>query len=136
VDYRKSCELDPSNQEYPRFCVWLIRSRLNERDAATKELARFFSERKAEERNDWPSKIARLFTGDLSEAKFLMAAESKDPKIDREQKCEAYFYAGSRRFIEGDKNGAKELFQKCLDTGVMNFTEYTSAAAELKRLGK
>ena len=136
ADYRKRCELDPSNQAYPRFYVWLTRARLNERDAATKELARYFAERKTEQPEDWPSKIARLLTGDLSEDDFLKAAASKDPKIDREQKCEAYFYAGSRRLLEGDKIGAKVLFQKCIDTGVMNFTEYTSAAAELKRLGK
>jgi tetratricopeptide (TPR) repeat protein len=136
ADYRKSCEFDPSNQDYSRFCVWLTRSRINERDEATKELARYFAERKTGPPDDWQSKIARLLTGDLSEADFLKAADSKDSKVDREQKCEAYFYAGSRRLIDGDKIGAKDLFQKCLETRVMDFSEYTSAAAELKRLGK
>jgi tetratricopeptide (TPR) repeat protein len=133
ADYRRSFEFD---YDYSRLCVWLSRSRLNERDEATRELAQYFAARKTGQPDDWPSKIARLFTGDLSEADFLKAAGSKDPKTDREQKCEAYFYAGSRRLLDGDKIGAKDLFQKCLDTRVMDFNEYTSAAAELKRLGK
>jgi len=134
ADYRKTVELDPS-RDYPRFCAWLTRSRLNERDAATEELARYLADRKIGKPDDWPSKIARLLTGDLREADFLKAAESKDPKTDRDQKCEAYFYAGSRRLLEGDKIGAKTLLQKCLDTRVTDLNEYASAAAELKRLG-
>jgi tetratricopeptide (TPR) repeat protein len=134
ADFQKSAELDPANQEYPRFRVWLSRSRMNERDAATKELARFFEERKSGQPGDWPSKIAQHLTGALGDADFLKAAESNDPKTDREQKGEAYFYAGSRRLLEGDKAGAKEFFQKCLDAGGTDSDEYASAAAELKRL--
>lgn len=74
-----------------------------------------------------------FLTDDLSATDFLKAAESNDPKTDREQKCEARCYAGSRRLIEGEA-GAKDLLQKCLDRGVQNFTEYTSAAAELEAL--
>ena len=58
------------------------------------------------------------------------------PKTDREQKCEARFYAGSRRLIDGDMPGAKDLFQKCLATDVKSSTEYESAAAELEALKK
>ena len=70
----------------------------------------------------------------LSEADFFKAAEAGDVNTDREQKCEAYFYAGSRRLIEGDRKTAREYFQQCLGTGVTSFTEYQSAGVELKAL--
>jgi tetratricopeptide (TPR) repeat protein len=133
ADYRKSFEFD---YDYARVGVWLSRSWLNERDDATKELSRYLADRKTGKPDDWPSKVLRLLTGELREADFLKAAESTDAKTDREQKCEAYYYAGSRRLLEGDKSGARALFQKCLDTRVTEYNEYTSAAAELKRIDK
>jgi tetratricopeptide (TPR) repeat protein len=49
-DYRRFCELSPRNQQYARFGIWMIRSRLGEREAADKELAAQFN---AEGKN-WP----------------------------------------------------------------------------------
>ena len=133
ADFRKICDLDPDDKDYAVIRIWLVRAHLGERDAATRELAEILKGRKAD---DWPGKILRFLVGDLSEAGFLKEAGSADAKTDREQKCEAYFYVGARRLLDGDKGKAKEHFQKCLDMGVKTFTEYRSAAAELQEIEK
>ncbi|MBI2899966.1 MAG: tetratricopeptide repeat protein, partial [Planctomycetes bacterium] len=132
-DFRKACELDAKNDN-ARFRIWLIRTRLDEGEAATKELARCWNERRSGSPDDWPSKIVRFLTGDLSEEDFLKAADHQDGKIAQEQRCEAFFYAGSKCLFRGDKEKATSHFGKCLDTGVKNFREYESAAAEIEFL--
>ena len=82
------------------------------------------------------STIIRLLTGDLSENDFLKAAGIGDEKQARNQKCEAYFYAGTVRLLDGDKSTATDYFKKCLETGVKDYYEYQSAAAELALLQK
>jgi len=80
------------------------------------------------------SKIGRLLTGQMTETDFLKAATDANAQIDREQRCEAYFYAGSKRLIENDPAAAKDYFQQCLAMDVKTFEEYQSAVAELKSL--
>ncbi len=128
ADVRKACELDPEAHDYPRLYLWLIRARLGERDAATQELKDYLPKRKWD--NPWGEALIECFLGRRSEESVFESAESK------EWRCEAYFYAGARRIVDGDKAKAREYFQKCLDTGVRGFVEYTSAAAELAALRK
>jgi lipoprotein NlpI len=134
ADLQKACELDPQDQDYASFYLWLIRARLGDQEAATGELHTYLENRKTGKPDDWPSKVGRYLTGQLSESDFCNAAENADKKKNDEQYCEAYFYAGSKRLIEGDKTAAAGYFEKCLSTGVQNFYEYRSAALELKYL--
>jgi lipoprotein NlpI len=66
----------------------------------------------------------------------LVRFEINREKTTQEQWCEAYFYAGAVRLMEGDRETARDHFQMCLDTGVKNLTEHNSASAELKRIEK
>ena len=135
ADFHKVCELNSDALNgYAHFCLWLVRARLGEQAAATKELQDYWDNRKTGTPDDWPSKISSLLTGQLTEPNFLKTAENADKKKDGEQHCEAYFYAGSKRLIEGDKATATDYFEKCLATGMKTFTEYKSAVAELKYL--
>jgi lipoprotein NlpI len=86
--------------------------------------------------DDWPSQIGRFLAGQITEQELLAAAEDTDSKKDHEQKCEAYFYIGSRHLIAGDKARAEDLFEKCVATGIQNFSEYQCAKAELNTLNK
>lgn len=134
ISFRMSCDLGSKNQDYSYYRIWLIRSRLGEKKAATKELEAYLDNRKIGKPDDWPSKVGRFLTGQLSESDFIKAADNADVQTDAEQHCEAYFYAGSKRLIEGDKTAAVDDFHKCLATNVRNFEEYQSAEAELNRL--
>ena len=131
ADFRKSCELGSDNQDYSCFRIWLIRARLGEAEAATRELAAYLERRKAQKPDDWPSKVGRFLAGQLSESDFLKAADDPSLQTSKEQHCEAYFYAGSKHLIENDKMAAVDYFKKCLTTNVTDFEEYTSAATEL-----
>jgi lipoprotein NlpI len=136
VDFRKGVELRAASisMEYTRFRIWLIRARLGEAEAATGELQQYLTSRTVGQPDDWPSKITRFLIGQLTEAEFLTAAKHPNPKTEASRSCEAYFYAGSKRLISGDKTTASEYFQKSLTTNEKAFTEYRSAVAELKNL--
>jgi rhomboid protease GluP len=86
--------------------------------------------------DDWPSQIGRFLAGQITEQELLAAAEDADSKKDREQKCEAYFYIGSRHLMAGDNARAEDFFEKCVATGARDFAEYQCAKAELNALGK
>jgi tetratricopeptide (TPR) repeat protein len=134
ADFRKSCELGSEVQDYSYYRIWLIRTRSGEKEAAIQELVSYLKKRKAQSLPDWPLQVGRFLAGQITETDFLKAAADANTKADREQHCEAYFYAGSKRLIENDKTGAADFFKKCLGTGVTTFEEYHSAEAELKVL--
>jgi lipoprotein NlpI len=128
-DFRKILELKRGPTEYAQLQIWLIQARTGERMRGTRDLESHLKNRKKEE---WSDKVARFLVGQLSEAEFLKAAESADGKADRIQRCDAWYYAGARRQIEGDVEKSREYYQKCVETGVRESLEYDSARAALK----
>ena len=134
VDFRKRLNSDSGDLASVHHWVWLVRARLGERDAATKELRDYLDQRKTGKPDDWLAQMSRFLAGQLTEADFLKAADSADKRKDTEQHCGAWFYAGTVRLIAGDKAAAKDYFEKCLATGAKTLAEYLSAEAELKFL--
>ena len=135
-DFRKASELPSNDQDYIRFFIWILRSKLGEQDAATQEMKDYIKQRKPDPKTDWALKNATFLAGDLSEEDYFKAADTGDDKTKNEQKCEAWFYAGSKRLIAGEKDKAIEYFKNCVATGVTNFIEYGGAVSELKALGE
>ncbi|MDB6122474.1 MAG: repeat-containing serine protease [Pedosphaera sp.] len=133
VDFGKAIKLDAS-LDYSHIRLWLVRARLGEVEPATKELRSYLETRKTGRPDDWESSILRFLTGQLAEPAFFKAAANQDKKKETGQQCEASFYAGTKRLIEGDKATAADYFQKCLATDQKIFAEHQSAAAELKFL--
>jgi len=136
LDFRQHVELDSSSDisDYPRFRIWLIRARMGESGPATTELQTYLAGRSTGKPKDWPSKIGRFLTGQLAESDFLAAAKNADVKKEAEQLCQAYFYAGSKHLLAGDKSAARDCFEKSVATDRKDFLEYGSAVAELKFL--
>jgi lipoprotein NlpI len=134
ADYRKALEKGASNPDYIHYRIWLIRSRLGEMDAATKEILNYFDTRVTGKPDDWQATIGRFLAGQSSEAVLLKAAESPDRQKSKEQHCEAYFYAGSKQLLSGNKTVAKDYFKECLETGIRTFVEFDSARAEIDLL--
>jgi lipoprotein NlpI len=137
-DFRKGCHLgqftDPLDEEYALMRTFLLRARLGERESAALELREHCQSRKQDGNDPWPGTILAFLSGSLPESQFLGAAQSPDAQRQKEQQCEAYFYAGTMQLIEGNAALALEYLKKCLDTGQRNFTEYDSAVQEIKRL--
>jgi HEAT repeat protein len=132
ADFQKAGELGSDNRDYSHYRIWLIRARLGEKDAATRELASYLARRP--QGKPWALNVGRFLAGQMTEVDFIAAAADPNGQTDREQHCEAWFYAGMKRLLAGDKTTAADYFQKCRATDVKSFEEYDSAGAELKFL--
>jgi lipoprotein NlpI len=134
-DFRQYCQRSQGGKEYPMLYIWLLRARLGGRDAASEDLASYLDQRGPASSGDWASKLGGHLLGKVSEADLLAAAPSPDAKTQNDHYCEAWFYAGMTKLLDGNKAAAGEDFRKCLATGLKTFFEYQFAQAELKALG-
>ncbi len=117
-------------RNYPYPAIWLYLARSRAGQPAQTDLATDAAKLNLKA---WPSPVVNLFLGKTTPELFLAAAKDKDPKKDREQHCEAYFYLGQKALIAGKQDEANKMFQKSLDTHVTTFYEYMGAQAELQR---
>jgi lipoprotein NlpI len=133
--FRKSLELD-SSLDYSRLYIWLIRAQLGEQEAATKELADYLNSSVGTKENDWPIHVGKFLIGTLSEEDVINVANRLSKNLEEEdgQLCEAYYYIGMKHLLDGDKSGAVDFLQKCLDTGETRYLEYESAETEIQKL--
>jgi lipoprotein NlpI len=81
---------------------------------------------------DWISKICEFLLDKISEADLFAAADSTDPKKERTQHCEAWYFSGMKYLLAGDKKTAANYFTKCSATQDPNSDAYTLAESELK----
>jgi tetratricopeptide (TPR) repeat protein len=119
-----------------RFQVFILRCRLGERPQALEDLDAYLHSLPASKTNDWTASIANFLAGHLDEKEFLVRATTtaKRPTDIADQICDAYYFEGMEHLLAGDKAGAGELFQKCLNTRQDNSYNYMNAVAELDDL--
>ena len=119
-----------------RSYIWLIRAQTGEETDANRELDAFLKSLSGSKTNEWDASVARFLSGSLDESNFLGQATTtaKRPSAVRGQVCESLYYAGMKRKLAGDKQGAQELFQKCLDTKDDNNFGYLNAGVEMRAL--
>jgi tetratricopeptide (TPR) repeat protein len=135
ADIRHARELDKDDSDYPTL-IWLILAEQGQNEAANKELAADMDHQLNDASEAWTSKTASFLLNKIYQADFIAAAASPDPKKARDQLCDAWFYAGIKCLLAGDKATAIDCFQKALATGAKTENEYEFAGAELKALGK
>jgi|GEM_PF-1202641 len=136
--YRRNSELTKHGelQDYCQLSIWIIRTRLGEGQAADKELADHLEKGWNSAPNDWVSKVAGHLLGTVTEADLFAAAGTPESHKADCQFCEAWYYAGMKKILLGDKKAATEDFRKCLATKQNHFTEFKFAEAELNALAK
>jgi lipoprotein NlpI len=134
ADYRHFCELSERRQDYPRLYIWLIRTRIGDTEAASKELNAYMGSCRDAAPGDWVGTVAGHLLGSVTEANLFAAAASTDTKKESGQMCEAWFYAGMKKLFAGEKAVAIADLHKCLETEQRAFKEYQLAEAELKAL--
>jgi tetratricopeptide (TPR) repeat protein len=78
---------------------------------------------------DWPYAVIEFYLGRRSSSEMSKAAS------DADERCEVEFYLGEWNLMKGNKADAKPPLQKAAETCRKTYAEYTSAVAELKRLG-
>lgn len=115
-------------------CTWMMRARLGEQTAASRELAAYLKTLPPAKSDDAQRRLSlRFFAGELTEAQFFREAEALAPKEG--DRIYSFFMAGMKRLAEGDRTGAKLYFEKCV-----NLSEskqgwfYWNSFYELKRL--
>ena len=133
-DFNHFFDLSKDEQDYPRLFVWMITVRLNGADAANKDLTAYLDSRSNVAPIDWFSKLAGYVLGKVTEADLFAAAKSPDTKTERGQLCEAWFFSGMKKLLDGDKVAAADHFRKSIATEQKIFVEYQFAQAELKSL--
>ena len=77
----------------------------------------------------WPGPVAALLLGTRTLDATLAAAENPS------QRCEAQFYGGEGKLLQGDRADATAALKAAVETCPKSFIEYKGAQAELKRLG-
>jgi tetratricopeptide (TPR) repeat protein len=132
-DYRKICVLTPDHQTYARLRIWLIRARTGERAQADAELAEFLAS-PASHGQEQLAAIGLFLTGKTSAEDFLKSVPAGDAESDRARQVVAYFFAGTKKLIDGDKTAALDLLKKSTATGLKGKQSYRSAAVEAGRL--
>jgi len=134
TNYQKALQLDSSLDEC-RLRIWLIRSRADDRKGATEELKEYLDAHR--HRNPtWFEAVGFFLAGTSSEQSFLAYAAALDEQTQNRWRCRSCYYAGMKRLISGDKVGAMDLFQRCLDTRETSLLEFLSAKAEYDALAK
>lgn len=82
----------------------------------------------------WPYAVLQLMQGRLDLDGALVAAR-EDAKARPGRECELYFYAAQKALADQDLAKARGYLRKSLDTGVVEFNEYSMAKRELERIG-
>jgi tetratricopeptide (TPR) repeat protein len=135
ADLQQFCDLNPRDRDadHARLYLWLIAKEQNATDA-DQELSDALENSWNSSPDDQVSKTAAFLLGRMNEADYLAAAASPDAKTDQGQHCEAWYFAGMKRLLMGDKTTAIDYFHKCLATGQNDYCEYLLAQAELQAL--
>jgi tetratricopeptide (TPR) repeat protein len=133
ADFRKASELGFRDDSL-FYYMWLSRSRMGETGAATRELQNYLDSRKSNGSDDWAVAVGNFLAGRLTEAELLKSVGGSENGVDEGRRCEAYFYAGYKRLIGGEKDMAAEYFGKSIATNAREVPEYQCAADELQVL--
>jgi lipoprotein NlpI len=126
-DYEKVLASKPDDSDYPRLYHQTLLLRLG-------RPAEDFSNTSIVWKGHWTKTIAQFLAGRLDEKSFLAAAKKSDAEPAVGQKCEALYYIGMKRLINGDKMGARDAFQKSRSIVLTDYDEYQFAGSELARL--
>ena len=114
-DLRRHDELNQEDEDAPPL-IWAVQTRLGEKEAADRRLSSFVADH-PEQANPFYAEIDNFLLGKMSEKDLLAAADSGEEKKRPEQQCEAWYYAGLKRLLNGDKAGAAEALRKTVATG-------------------
>jgi lipoprotein NlpI len=89
--------------------------------------------RKSKESDDWGGNIISFLAGQLPESEFLAVVTNGDNGVGGVHQCEAYFFAGAKLQLDGDAQGARNYFEKCVGTGCKTSAASQWATAQLKK---
>src|SRR6516162_1111660 len=82
----------------------------------------------------WPAPVIRLFLGQMTPDAVLAAADDPNAMIKQRRVCEASFFSGELRLMQGTKENAAHLFRLAATDCPKTLIVWSAANAELKAL--
>ncbi len=134
-DFRLFCDAAPHDRfaDNARLYLWLVGKQQANHTDPDQDLSDALENGWNNTADDFTAKTAAFLLGRVTESDYLTAAGSGDANVNATQSCQAYYFAGMKRLIMGDRGTASDYFQKCLATGKKDFCEYILAQAELQQ---
>lgn len=129
VDFKHHLAMQPAD---PYRIIWLFIA--EQRSDAESARANLLANSATVEQSDWALQIIELFAGQRSETEFLKQMTDNlraDEKLT-ERLCEAYFYLGKYKQMQGQWAQAMNYFKLALTTNVYEFVEHRYASLELQ----
>jgi tetratricopeptide (TPR) repeat protein len=117
--------------DYTHLLIWRVRLAQDKPAQADEELIAALARGWNSPPEEWVTQVARFLLGQEDEAALFDAVHSPLAENEREQLCEAWYFAGLKRLSGGDRAAAIADFQKCLATGRRDSVQYMLAQAEL-----
>jgi lipoprotein NlpI len=131
ADYQQAIQLATDDGAYQRFYLFLLVARQKPGPSLADMKATV-----SRWKTSWKKNVGLFLAGEIDEAALHELAAQGSPKTVREQKCEAFYYAGVIHLLKGDAVGAKNLFERCVATQLHTFPEFQLARAELNNIGQ
>ena len=135
ADYNQAIRLHAEDTQSAYFSIWVAQQLQGKKAEADSQLSSEMA-KSAGFTWYWPSKISAFLLDQMSESDFMNGATSSDAKTDGIQHCQAWYYAGIKHLLAGDKSTAADDFRKCLVTNQKDESSYFFAEAELKAIEK
>ncbi len=134
ADLKLFCDAAPRDRfaDNARLYLWIVAKLQNAHVDADQDLSDALENSWNNSADDFTAKTAAFLLGRVTESDYLTAAASTDAETDATQHCQAWYFAGMKRLLMGDKGTAADYFQKCLATGKKDFCEYILAQSEMQ----
>ena len=132
-DFRLFCDAAPRDRfaNNAHLYLWLVGKQQNNHTDPDQDLSDALENGWNNSADDFTAKTAAFLLGRVTESDYLTAATSSDADVNATQNCQAYYFAGMKRVLMGDRGTATDYFQKCVATGKKDFCEYILAQAAL-----
>ena len=127
------------NDPYRLLWMYIVERNVYGKSTALSKLQDRFDNVKLKDKKDnWGFNLVRLYLGDLDESKFWEQIKlfKKDPKTFADHLCEAYFYLGKLRLLDGKDKQAYDMFYLSQATRRFGFLEYRYSLHEISNLEK
>jgi lipoprotein NlpI len=128
ADFEQALKLEP-NGYTP---IWLYLAR--RKSGAPSAEDALDNETRAFRNTSWPGTLIVFYLGRTDVNSVFAAATDPDPRMQRENRCEANFYLAHWHLLRGEQALAAPLLNDARDNCPRSIVEYEGAVTELRRL--
>jgi lipoprotein NlpI len=135
-DYRHALVLAPFPGHFVCPQLWFLQMQQGKKELANQELTGWLKKAIGDTNYVAEAELYKFLLSQVSETKFLARVKRGDTRNARWERCSAWYYAGKKRLLEGDKATAAEYFRNCVATKERDVIGYRAALGELRNLNK